>query len=462
MERTESPFLTRTESPVPTQNDSAEQKTPEQSTSQPKSTTTARLATVLKCPYPRCPVETNSLQRHLRLVHNVRDARKIVKHKGKCLLCDREVSEYTAHVRGYHKIKCKENLYRHIIQLARHGFSQTASESPEPSSSENEDQSQDMMDSFQGYLEGLDGGAKTENTALQHVRQVRQVIQEKGLAMFEDVGPLMEKGGFLHRHWKEPEITGKPAWRVGTLKSYLYSLKLFLEFCKFSEDFVTSDRCDTAIQRISRWLTSLKVDTKVRRQDLYKEQAQQLLSAEDLRMFFSSPGHTRVLKLLSEAATSGDAHVITQYVSASTIATDLILWLLLTNGNRSGAVLNATVTEFRNATQGEPGKWVLQVRNHKTYASHGPCYLVLPLDLYESLATWVDIVRPMLTDQLPAEERVPNIFVYDNGHMLPRSTSLRKLKAYTSETLGVSNVTATTIRKSLVNLVRTHFCTAGV
>ena len=65
----------------------------------------------------------------------------------------------------------------------------------------------------------------------------------------------------------------------------------------------------------------------------------------------------------------------------STIRSDLILWMLLSNGSRSGAILNAVVDEFNSATP-KDNEWIMSVRHHKTYATYGPCHLVLSEDLY--------------------------------------------------------------------------------
>ena len=173
-----------TESPVPSESTSMQRQSPEPTGAPLDSGATPRLAKVLKCPFPGCPVETNSLQRHLRLVHAVKDAPKTVKRKGKCLLCGRQVSEFTAHVKGFHKINCSTDLYRHIVQLARYGFKETAEPLLESSTSEEDNQDQDMMESFERHLEGLEGGLKSENAAQQHVRHVKQVINDHGTVSY--------------------------------------------------------------------------------------------------------------------------------------------------------------------------------------------------------------------------------------------------------------------------------------
>lgn len=408
------------------------------------------LVAFLKCPL--CPVRTNSIQRHLRLCHRVKDAKKAVKKTGKCRLCSREVSSFPSHVKGYHKIDAASNLSHHLVQLARYGFDEgpeiDSSESGSDSPDEEERQARDMFDQFKVHLMGIDGGMKSEETAKQHINHVSQVAAEAGIGIFSDLGPLMQPGGFLHKHWKEPEVTGKSPWRPGTLKSYLYSLRLFLEFCLIAEKHVPADRCEAGIQRIGRWINSLKNETKLRRQELYEEQADQLMGVEELASFYSCQSHLRAVDFLNSVRQTGD---VGSQAILSSAADDLLLWILLDNGPRSGALLNATVSEFRQV-RNEGGERIMSVKKHKNFATQGACHLVLSNQLFECLQTWVEVIHPVLKSRAPEEMQSDNIFLDIYGRAITRKKGMKRLEVYAEEVLG-TKITATLIRKSLINMV---------
>ena len=406
----------------------------------------------LQC--PKCPVVTDTLARHLRLVHSIKDAPRHVKKKGKCHLCFKEVSQFPPHIKGYHKISPQSAVYTHLLQLSRYGFNESAQSSEETCSESDggeQEEEKQLLEKFKTHLESIDGGLRSEDTAVQHTRQIGQIISEHGLEIFQDIGPLMEKGGYLHKNWKEPELTGRREWRVGTVKSYLYSIRLFLNFFLLIKEHVSEERCNAGLQRITSWLTSLNRESKVRRQDLHVEEASKLLTSDEIASFYQSVSHKQALANFRSLKNTCDAIDI-DYATVSALRNDLILWLLFENGPRSGAVLNATVAEFQSATE-TPNEWVISVKEHKTYAHHGPCYLVLSQDLYECLHTWVHVIRPVLLEKVSPDERKANIFLNYNGKALDKTNSMRQLKGYVEEALGVSDMTATRIRKSLVVLV---------
>lgn len=405
----------------------------------------------LQC--PKCPVVTDTLSRHLRLVHSVQDKHKQVKKKGKCHLCFKEVTQFASHVKGFHKINRNSSLYKHLLQLSRYGFNELAQSSPEScnDSSEEGEEHSALLEKFKEHMMSLDGGLRSSETAVQHMRQIQQIIKEHGLEVFQDIGPLMEKGGYLHKNWKEPEISGRREWRVGTVKSYLYSIRIFLSFCQSTKQHVSDEDCTAGLQRISRWLTSLNKESKIRTQDLHVEEASKLLTVEEISRFYQSSCHQQalhILKNIQDTRTILDINLAT----LSALRNDLLLWLILTNGPRSGSVLNATVEEFEKATE-TGDDWILSVRNHKTYSSYGPCHLVMSADLYACLKTWVHVIRPTLIENIEPEQRTLEVFVSNNGKAIDKANTMRLLKAYVEEAIGVSDVTATRIRKSLVALV---------
>ena len=119
--------------------------------------------------------------------------------------------------------------------------------SPESGSDETDEHSA-LFDKFKAHIISLDGGLRSEETAAQHVRQISTIIQAHGLDIFQDITLLMEPGGYLHRNWKSPTISGRREWRVGTMRAYLYSIRLFLIFCQAAGQYVSEELCKAGVQ----------------------------------------------------------------------------------------------------------------------------------------------------------------------------------------------------------------------
>ena len=229
-----------------------------------------------------------------------------------------------------------------------------------------------------------------------------------------------------------------------------------MEYCKCDDQFINKDKCDEGLIKVTRWISSLKEESKKRTVQLRLDEEKTLLSKKDITRFYTCDGHKSAVELLKSIQRTGTASMIDQ-TSVSAIRNHLILWLLPENGHRSGAVINATVQEFNEAEVADEEHRVMRVKKHKTFSTYGPCNIVISNEVYEYLRVWVDCVRPVLSAKVSEEERDEGdrttLFLGFTRKCLKEQNLARQLMKYTEQTLGVSNVTATKIRKSLVVMV---------
>lgn len=115
----------------------------------------------------------------------------------------------------------------------------------------------------------------------------------------------------------------------------------------------------------------------------------------------------------------------------------LITQLLLLNGQRAGAIANATVEDFLQAKKvGDSDEYVIVIFNHKTAAS-GPARLTLTATLREKMKRYL------------GKRTSGPLFTRDDGQAIPSSYIARALK----RTLG-EEASATRVRKATVCIVR--------
>ena len=181
----------------------------------------------------------------------------------------------------------------------------------------------------------------------------------------------------------------------GTIRSYLCSLRLFVQFLK-QEEIVDCASCDRCILLINSWYTSQKDPARER---VHEVRAKQRVHAE-------ASGESDVLSTCLQSEIARRAVVIFgtvmqhQSVEAVTavdlvIARNHIMVLLgLANNQRSGGVINITVDECQNRVIKDDTA-VIMVRNHKTFSSYGHARIVMTSVTSTLLDTYLNFMRPI-------------------------------------------------------------------
>jgi integrase len=245
----------------------------------------------------------------------------------------------------------------------------------------------------------------------------------------------------------------------GTLRAQITTLKKYISFLQ-TVDWVTKSGhlsasltgCLTRITYYSKIVTKL---TKRRRHQKRLQDHANLLTVEDLKQLESSQ---HVQSTLRNLRSLSPAHCTLK--TAIECRNVILCKLLLRSGQRSGALCNLTIGEFRKATpcqQPQGNTWrVLSVENHKTFDTYG--YARIPIDssLYQAMEIYTARLRPLLKNfrhDVHNLEDAPFFLTQASGPMKSGYVS-RAISACAMKTpLGFRFKTITTFRKSLVTLI---------
>ena len=110
------------------------------------------------------------------------------------------------------------------------------------------------------------------------------------------------------------------------------------------------------------------------------EDMAKLRKPDDIREYSSSKVARTAVSMLGlyQGKPQGMVPSQTEY---TTVRDYLITSICITNGSRSGALGNKTMEEFNNA-QSLDNSFVVKVKEHKTFSTHGPVNLVLTPTLH--------------------------------------------------------------------------------
>ena len=301
---------------------------------------------------------------------------------------------------------------------------------------------------FKAWLQSIDGGKLQETTASSYASQVKKLLVVLGNDMkhLANYKCLVVQDGFLDQMCN----TMKPT----TIKSYMFAMRRFFAF-QHGRKLIPDADCDTAEREFTRWTQSLRNMVAVQHHN-YAETEQQLVPKVASAMAaYDSTNHRRAaIRLLYMF---GNDHHATPSGTQFTQTRDyLVLELLRQNGQRSGAILNATLDEFETIRKFDEDSYILKVKKHKTAATYGSARLCMSSDLYTELDTWVTVVRSKYLKCLDKK-------VYNSTVLFCNKTTGKRLSASRitqiitgvlgSETalpldLGGMSITATRMRKA--------------
>lgn len=96
----------------------------------------------------------------------------------------------------------------------------------------------------------------------------------------------------------------------------------------------------------------------------------------------------------------------------------LIVMICIDNGSRSGPIANMSLDEFTNCTK-QQDRFVVRVRKHKTFDTHGPVNLVLTSSLNEYLKIFINNFR----NHIPGVETAPKSTIILSWRGVPLDSS---------------------------------------
>ena len=169
----------------------------------------------------------------------------------------------------------------------------------------------------------------------------------------------------------------------GTLKSYLLSFRMFLEFASETAQ-VKLDEPDKLSKLTSRLMASLRTETAQRRLEVEVEDQCQLLPAESREAYLTS----EYVIHLQEYVEKGEI----EPEELPHVRNHLMLSLLLFNGHRPSVLMNLTTQIVASASQlRKNNEWlyIMTVTKHKTSASRGSAVVVLPQSTFMLLRLYI-------------------------------------------------------------------------
>ena len=323
----------------------------------------------------------------------------------------------------------------------------------------------------------VDGGYRSTKMAQQYKSQVQSVIRrlqlhETTIKVAEPKSPAMyllmlpgKDGLKLLKTWLSYAVE---KYQLGTVRSYLMSLRLFYKFLSQERK---SDLPDVSVETLNArrdymtsWSAAQKKKVLKRRLEIRDEDFRKLLSSEKLHQVCDGNQHVNAVKQLavtSEETQGGE--------SASRMLSDkshcevrdwLMTRLLIDNSGRSGVAVNITVNEFNEAvfypgTEEDNARYRVDVKEHKTAGIYGAANVWIYDVLYLLIEMYMRTVRKQF---VASDSQVEKVFVSSNGLPLT-SSQVSSCVWRTFQREGVElrgKISATTIRKSLATGMHVH------
>jgi integrase len=258
----------------------------------------------------------------------------------------------------------------------------------------------------------------------------------------------------VFREWFEEQTGPKRTLQAGSVRSYIASIKHFLQFLKqnmliLSLPQTFQIQLSVLITRMGNYSACLEKDIKKRKFDKQELDHVKLLEFQDMENFAKSP---YVTSILHELSTAEELRVGPK--RCVELRNVLLSCLVLSTFQRSGAISNMTIEEFNSAERIEQGGQVIYVcrtKNHKTYSSHGVANLPVKETLYKAIQTYIKFLRPKSNPDKTDANGETRLFMTLHGEVLDTSLiSVSVRSAWSKSGVGKQFGTITNFRKSMV------------
>ena len=310
-------------------------------------------------------------------------------------------------------------------------------------------ETENVLQQFKFWLEGVDGGRREEKTAKQYVSQVRVALN--AVSPTTQAISCLVMTNLVRDHWLNELEKNK---RPGTCKAYLGSLSKFLRFLMLERPKgvdVDESEIRAAKEQVHEWMSSYKKPIARRMWEKKMEDFDNLISADDIRRFDVSEPSRKAVQIIEQYSRDAPSSYPTQ--TDYTLVRDFFLTTLcINNACRAGPLANMTLGEFRRAKK-EGEQYVVRVLNHKTVDTHGPASVVVSASLYNWLVIYLSKMRNSLNGAKFDENEV--VFLSWNAKPMTSSMVSAQINSFWSKALGkgAARMSATLIRKTAVSAV---------
>ena len=311
----------------------------------------------------------------------------------------------------------------------------TSKQSTESECPESEECSQEVvvkkrelfLDEFESHQND-----QTDKQTKQNRKQVEAILQYTNLPLsdfFEDVEKILcdENDGFFSAH----------AWTMTTVRSYLISIKSYLNFVSTKVNILG----DSIATKAHRVLEKLIAATATVEKFLAPSQIEQYLDSIKVNE----------IRAVIDLAQTGGSHLL------ETAVTDCITYLavhtIITNGTLGnncspGVIVHAKLPEYYSGQIQMDGTFIFHVAEHKTAKIYGPAAIVLDKHLYHYYMIYVKRIRPNL---VKCQDQGALLLNYD-GSNLTRHHLDRNISGHFKQAINVKNISLTHLERSLVSI----------
>ena len=241
--------------------------------------------------------------------------------------------------------------------------------------------------------------------------------------------------------------------KPGTVKSYLGSLKQFYIFFKCEEvDVGVKAEALTSLQdQVTQWAKSYRKQGNQRFWEKRMEDMNSLRTPEQVSEFEVSDVARDAIKLLGvyQEAT----RELLQQNEYTLIRDYLLTVICINNGCRAGPLASVTLDELKNASE-ENGSFVVSLKKHKTFETHGPVDLVLSPSLFNYVKIFIRQFRSKLENV--SNESNSKVFLSWTGASMSSSRVGSQIGSCWGKVFGKQNYAggATSFRKAVVIAVQ--------
>lgn len=256
----------------------------------------------------------------------------------------------------------------------------------------------ELMSKFENWLKGPDGGRKDDKSATQFKRQVQMVMEFIEPEKCPNLLSLMSKN-ILRDQWLTKFEKQK---RPGTVKSYLGALNQFYIFLQaecakiYSKLNVSEADLVSLSNQVKLWAKSSRKMGENRFWEKRMDDLANKKTPQDVSKFDLSEVARNAVKIIGNFNDTNEEQILTQ-AEYTNVRDYLMTILCINNGSRAGSLANMTLDEFKNASL-EDDCYVVHVKKHKTFTTHGPVNMVFSSTLYKYVELFISKMRNRLPD----------------------------------------------------------------
>lgn len=206
------------------------------------------------------------------------------------------------------------------------------------------DDAEETIKAFEQWLPSIEGKSRSKATAQQYANQMRVIIGEHFGGNFDTIKDYKDlaKPGGLWENFKTTKSTT-------TVQTYMHSLKAFFEFIEANQGedgkMMTNEECKEGIRTVQNWVRNLH-GLKATQHFAHLEREERAVPrvAEMMKKYHTTKHHSDACAHFLEWQLTPTLSKPNTFLHCRN---DIIMRILLRNGQRTGTISNATMGEYR-------------------------------------------------------------------------------------------------------------------